>query len=529
MTTRLPSVLILYNVPGVAFRESDAGVLAEVAAVEAALTRLGGAHRTAGAVGLADVPGILAAAPEEVVFNLVECFPGRPADANDIPVLARAFGKGCTGSGAPCLAVALDKWQTKALLRAADLPTAAGLLVPVGQGIPARGFPKGPVIVKPLASDASEGIDAASVIARPGAALRKAVKRIHDLFRQPALIEAFVGQRELNVSVLERGGRAEVLPIAEIDFSAFDATRPRIVGYEAKWLAESFEYRNTPRILPARLPARVAGRVRSLALATWQALGCMDYARVDFRLTETLEPVVLEVNPNPDISSDAGFAEALTAAGITFDEFVEAVVTSAAARREDKGSEPAPSLSRGALSRKAPDPLAAQGKRRASAAAKCEDLDIRDSIKGDREPIMAAARSTGFFRDDEIVIATEVLDEALAKGTNGHYRSFTALAGGRPVGWVCHGPTPCTLGTFDIYWVLVGADARGRGIGKALMHHAENDIRRRGGRLAIIETNGRAFYEPTRQFYLHAGYHEAARVADFYAPGDDKIVYAKRL
>jgi GNAT superfamily N-acetyltransferase len=264
----------------------------------------------------------------------------------------------------------------------------------------------------------------------------------------------------------------------------------------------------------------VARRVRYLALAAWRALGCGDYARVDFRLTEKGEPVILEVNPNPDITPGDGFAAALAAADIAYEEFVAAVVFNAAARLEKLA---------GAQGRKAPEPLAARGERRAGSAAKCGKVKIRYSVSADRDAILAAAASTRFLREDELAVAAEVLDEALAKGPGGHYQSFTAVLDGRPVGWVCHGPTPCTLGTFDIYWSVVAAEHQGRGIGKDLVRHAEDDVRRRGGRLAIVETNSRPLYEPTRQFYLRAGYHEASRVADFYAPGDDKIIYAKRL
>ena len=137
--------------------------------------------------------------------------------------------------------------------------------------------------------------------------------------------------------------------------------------------------------------------------------------------------------------------------------------------------------------------------------------------------------ATDFFRDDEIEIAREVLDDALAKGHHGHYQSITADLDGRPAGWVCYGPAPCAQGTFDIYWIAVDPRRQSRGLGKALMTFAENEIRTRAGRLVIVETNGRPSYHSTRAFYLRVGYHEAARVKDFYAPADDKVIYAKVL
>jgi D-alanine-D-alanine ligase len=106
-----------------------------------------------------------------------------------------------------------------------------------------------------VGTDASEGIDRSSIIKTRGKALAQAVRRIHDRMAQPALIEQYIEGRELNVSVISRKGELEVLPLAEIDFRP-SKRGPRIVGYEAKWLADSFEFHHTPRIIPAPLPKR---------------------------------------------------------------------------------------------------------------------------------------------------------------------------------------------------------------------------------------------------------------------------------
>jgi D-alanine-D-alanine ligase len=507
-----PEVLILHASPPApgspGWLESDAGVMAEVAAVAAALDSLGLPHRAAGAAGLAEVPALLSAASEPAVFNLVESFAGAPGDADLVPALCRAFGKAVTGSGSSCLAAALDKRQAKALLAVAGLPTPPAVAVEVGERLPRTGLFRGPYIVKPALADASEGITAQSVIARPGAALERAVRRIHKEFGQAALVERYVEGREINVSVLDRGGKPGVLPLAEIDFSAFPKGRPRIVDYEAKWVPESFGYRHTPRVIPAPVSVAQAAALRRLALGAWRALGCRDYARIDFRLDRRGRPLILEVNPNPDLSPDAGFAAALAAAGISFEAFVRAVIESAVRRRPAAGSPPA----------------VARRKRPAAGG-----IAIRYNESRDRDPVLAFLAATGFFRPDERVIAQEVLDEALAKGPGGHYQSFVAELDGRAAGWVCVGPTPCTVGTFDIYWIGVDPAVQGRGVGKALMRHAEDLIARRGGRMAVVETSGRAIYDSTRRFYLALDYHEAARVTDFYAPGDDKVIYTKRL
>lgn len=154
---------------------------------------------------------------------------------------------------------------------------------------------------------------------------------------------------------------------------------------------------------------------------------------------------------------------------------------------------------------------------------------MRWTVAADRDAIVHFTRATGFFREDEMQTAIEVLDEALAKGAAGHYQSYTAESDGLPVGWVCFGPTPCTVGTYDVYWIAVAPAAQNQGLGSLLLTHAEQLITATGGRLSVAETSGRPVYDATRQFYLRRGYREAARVEEFYAPGDDKIIYTKRL
>ncbi|OGV64688.1 MAG: hypothetical protein A2498_13860 [Lentisphaerae bacterium RIFOXYC12_FULL_60_16] len=154
---------------------------------------------------------------------------------------------------------------------------------------------------------------------------------------------------------------------------------------------------------------------------------------------------------------------------------------------------------------------------------------MRWTVNEDRDAILKLVTDTNVFRPDEIVIAEEVLDDALVRGENGHYQSYTFMRDNRPVGWVCFGPTPCTVGTFDVYWLATDPAFQGKGIGKALMAHAERLITERGGRLSVVETAGRAVYTPTRTFYERRGYRQAARVPDFYGVGDDKVIYTKPL
>ena len=309
--------------------ESNFSVLDEVDVVADALKELGLGYRVEGVEEISQLRDVLNRSSEKVVFNLIEDLNGDALDFCYVPAVCKAYGKACTGGDTASLLLAQDKWRTKAVLRAANLPTPDGIIVPVGGKIRSSKLIPGPYIVKPVSCDASEGIDVKSVVDLPGAALNRAVERVHKELNQPAIVEQFIRDRELNVSLLERNGKVEVLPIAEIDFSAFGKDYPHIVDYSAKWLCDSFAYKNTPCIVPTRLADKVAKLVRAHALGAWHVLGCKDFARVDFRLDSKDRIFILEVNPNPDISPDAGFAAALAAGGISFAEFVKILVDSA--------------------------------------------------------------------------------------------------------------------------------------------------------------------------------------------------------
>jgi len=509
------SVLILYNSPqpsGHAFVESEAGVLGEAEAVGRALDSLRIPHRAIGVRWFEELPAVLAAADEPVVFNLVEGFWTDTSLAMLAPTVIRSFGKAYTGNDAKGQLLSLDKWQSKTLLRAAGLPTPQGLIVQPGHRAAAKDLFDGPYIVKPAQADASEGIDDTSIIQKQGKALHEAVRRVHDRLGQPALIERYIDGRELNISVIWRNGEPQVLPLAEIDFSAFEAGRPRIVGYEAKWLEDSFEYKHTLRVIPAPLPKRLAEEIRKLAVAACRALACFDYCRADFRLDKANRPYILEVNANPDISPGDGFAAAAEAGGISYEALVRLTIDNALARVPDKAS-----------------PQVRPQRAHLKKAPGTPSIEIRRCRHEDRQVVLSFLAETGFFRPDEIDIAREVLDAALADGPKGHYQSFVACVKGEAVGWICYGPTPCTLGTFDIYWIGVAPAWQGRGIGRALTVFAEQAIAQRGGRLLVIETSSREAYRPTRLFYEALGYHEAARIAEFYGPADHKVILLKNI
>jgi GNAT superfamily N-acetyltransferase len=153
---------------------------------------------------------------------------------------------------------------------------------------------------------------------------------------------------------------------------------------------------------------------------------------------------------------------------------------------------------------------------------------LRNLTAADRVRIEQITRAVGLFREDEIAVALEVFDEAVRGGAGNTYSVLGAEVDGRLAGWICWGPTPCTLGTYDLYWMAVDPELQGTGIGTALL--VEMERRLLGlARLIIIETTGRPDYAATRGFYEARGYSPTATIPDFYAPGDDQVVFVKKV
>jgi GNAT superfamily N-acetyltransferase len=151
---------------------------------------------------------------------------------------------------------------------------------------------------------------------------------------------------------------------------------------------------------------------------------------------------------------------------------------------------------------------------------------LRTLTAADRGRIEEIIRAAGLFREDEIPVALEVFDGAAAGSPD--YIALGAEHEGRLAGWICWGPTPCTVGTYDLYWMAVDPALQRTGIGTLLLHAME---RRLVGvaRLIVVETAGRPDYRATRAFYQARGYAVAATIPDFYAPGDHQVVYVKSL
>lgn len=157
-------------------------------------------------------------------------------------------------------------------------------------------------------------------------------------------------------------------------------------------------------------------------------------------------------------------------------------------------------------------------------------LELRTDVRpADRDAVREIVAGSGFFSAAEVDIAVELVDERLAKGASSGYEFVFAERDGEVVGYTCHGEIAGTVGSHDLFWIAVRPDLRREGLGRLLLADAEERIAAAGGRLVVVETSTREQYAPTRRFYERCGYATAAIIEDFYAPGDGKAIYVKRV
>jgi D-alanine-D-alanine ligase len=319
-----PSAVILHNRVPEGAAPDDADVLAQADAVAGVMTGLGyEVHRLAVGLDLMALARELQAARPQLVFNLVESLGGSGRLIHVVPALLECLGLPFTGVPADGMYLTTAKLIAKVWMRAHDIATPDWC----SDDRAAAADPSTPWIVKSVWEDASLGLDDESVV-RGGkpVSLRLAASRARwggDWFA-----ERFVEGREINVSLIASQGAPQVLPPAEIYFRDFPAGKPQVVGYPAKWDESSFEYCNTVRqFVDERQEPSLCESLRGIAARCWEIFRLRGYARVDFRVDNAGQPWVLEVNANPCLSADAGFAAALAQAGISFEDGIARIIT----------------------------------------------------------------------------------------------------------------------------------------------------------------------------------------------------------
>jgi len=267
----------------------------------------------------------------DAVVNFVESVEGISSYEYCLASIYQLLGYNYTGNIPSCLGNCLNKERAKNILRAFGINTPKSVSIKHNGKLSASQVKlKYPVILKLLNEDASIGISEFSVV-KNFKELKKQLAFLQKTYMQDILIEEYIEGRELNVAILGKS----VLPISEITFKGLPKDLPKIVTYDGKWMEDSIYYDNTKPVCPAKLNKRIKKKVEDIALLAFEALNCRDYARVDIRLDKVGIPFVIEVNPNPDVSTDSGFARAAAAAGMSYSDLLGRIADFALIRKKN--------------------------------------------------------------------------------------------------------------------------------------------------------------------------------------------------
>lgn len=518
-------VAIVHNAISPRARADEQDVLVQVAVVRTALTELRADCEVIPVdLNLNFVVKRLRESRPDVVFNLVESLGDSDRLAPSAAAVLEVCGFSITGSSSTALWLSNHKTLAKERMRSAGLPTPVWhdleSLTPDAKIATRMRF-----ILKPITEHASLGMDDGALVQPADAEqLRHMLQQHSEKIGHLCFAEQFIVGREFNLSLLAQPSHSQstdcqVLPIAEIDFSAYPAGKPRIVDYQAKWDPQSFEFQNTPRrFLDSGCEQALSQHLAALARRCWSLFQLGGYARVDFRVDESGQPWILEVNTNPCLSPDAGFAAAIQQADISFTAAVQRILADAVASKS-----PPLAISPSKL------PMEQQDSSDAAATrTNRSEIQWRFEVNDrDTQAVRELVAETGFFNPEEIGIAEELVVERLAKGDESGYHFVLAEIDGRLAGYANYGRIAGTQESYDLYWIAVHPRHQGQGIGRLILEQAEDRIRREGGGRVYIETSNREQYQSTRGFYLRCGYECDAILANFYGPADDKVIYVK--
>ena len=159
-----------------------------------------------------------------------------------------------------------------------------------------------------------------------------------------------------------------------------------------------------------------------------------------------------------------------------------------------------------------------------------ENMLIRKFEKADIAQLAEIVRATNVFHEEEVDVAIELMEIAANEKDQKDYFLYSYVdESGVLQGYYCVGPTPMTKSTYDLYWIAVHPRMHRKKIGHDLLEHCEQQVQGMGGTLLVVETSSQPKYEPTRKFYLRQQYTETAHIKDYYAPGDDLVIYTKHF
>jgi D-alanine-D-alanine ligase len=507
-------IAIIHNEVGENSRKDEQDILVQAGAISKALEELGyKVFQFPCGLDLFKIKEKLEGLRPDLVFNLVESLGGEDRLIYLFPALLDAIRIPYTGSCTESIFITSHKILAKERMCLARLSTPAWIepypfdiqaLYHTRTDIP---FKESQWILKSLHNHGSLGLEGNNIISgKTEEEIKDLIKSSADDLGGSSFAELFIHGREFNLSILGSPAGPVVLPPAEIIFEGFEEGNFPIVGYRAKWDAESYEYSHTNRSFDFTDDDQsLLAILKTLALRCWDLFGLKGYARIDFRVDENKQPWILEVNCNPCLSPDAGFVAAALRSGLSYKDMTEKIINEVYSLHERQY---------------------AQNEQEEL----FQDIKLRyEVIPEDLEAIRRLAEATGFFYSVEVDVAEELVRERIEKGNNSGYYFILAEYMGRLAGYSCYGPIACTASSFDIYWIVVNPELQGRGFGKRLLKETERLVRAAKGERIYVETSQRPLYKSTRAFYENNGYKADSLLENFYGPGDGKVTYCKVL
>jgi D-alanine-D-alanine ligase len=317
-------VAIVYNLPDSKKSADDLDVLVQVEAVHKSLEHLGHNAVSLGvSLNLESFQKELKKIKPDLVFNLVEAISGVEMYLHFVPVLLEKLNIPFTGASSEALFTTTNKVFTKKLFDTFNIPTPKW---DTSKNKSSKIKIKTPCIVKPIYEDASVGLDDSSIVydeEKLSDELKNRTKKYGECF-----VEEFIDGREFNISILDTDDGVKVLPIAEIRFEDYPDEKAKIVSYDAKWNENSFEYSHTVRHFDfEKSDDKLLRELEKISIKCWKKFELEGYARVDVRVDNNNNIFVLEINANPCISPDSGFAAAAEHYGWNYNKMVEVILS----------------------------------------------------------------------------------------------------------------------------------------------------------------------------------------------------------
>lgn len=269
----------------------------------------------------------------DIVFNIAEGFNNLSRESQ-IPAMLDMLKIPYTGSDALTLGICLDKARTKEILSYYNIPNANFILVDKIKPLSNHSI-EFPSIVKPVSEGSSKGIFNSSLV-RNYYELNAEIKRVIDVYNQPAIIEEFLPGKEFTVALIGNEDNTEILPIVEIMYDNFPDDIEHLYSYEAKWILDTKDNVFDVFECPAAIDKNLEKQIKDTVLQTYNVLRCKDWSRIDIRLDKNGIPNVIEINPLPGIMPDpnenSSFPKAARVAGINYNELIQRVLFEACKR-----------------------------------------------------------------------------------------------------------------------------------------------------------------------------------------------------